>query len=206
MKIGIVGATGAVGTELINVLATRKFPVSSLLLFASERSAGKEVKTEAFGTVTIQVYSLDAAKDLDIVFFAASGGFALKHAKDLAAQGPVVIDNSSAFRYDDDVPLIVPEINPEALEQKKLIANPNCTTAIAVLALWPIHKLCGLKRVIVSTYQVGSPRIKSRLVAVSFKRRVRVRVRANTRVRFISARVRRGYAWVLRGIVLLWAF
>ena len=156
MKIGIVGATGAVGTELIQVLEKRNFPVSSLLLFASERSAGKQVTTERFGTVTIQVYSLEAAKALDVVFFAASGGFALKHAKELADCGPVVIDNSSAFRYDEDVPLIVPEINADALQQNKLIANPNCTTAIAVLALWPIHQLCGLKKVIVSTYQVGA--------------------------------------------------
>ncbi|PWC55648.1 aspartate-semialdehyde dehydrogenase [Azospirillum sp. TSO22-1] len=155
-KVAIVGATGAVGREMIDVLHRRSFPVAELRLLASGRSAGKVVETP-YGAITLQEYSLDLVKDCDVVLLAVSGDFAKAHAPAIAAAGPLVIDNSSAFRYDPEIPLIVPEINASAYDPaKRLIANPNCTTAIAVVALGPLHKAFGLKRVIVSTYQATS--------------------------------------------------
>ncbi|WP_431856545.1 aspartate-semialdehyde dehydrogenase [Azospirillum sp.] len=155
-KVAIVGATGAVGREMIDVLHRRNFPVAELRLLASGRSAGKVVETP-YGAITLQEYSLDLVKDCDVVLLAVSGDFAKAHAPAIAAAGPLVIDNSSAFRYDPEIPLIVPEINASAYDPaKRLIANPNCTTAIAVVALGPLHKAFGLKRVIVSTYQATS--------------------------------------------------
>ncbi|HYG85771.1 MAG TPA: aspartate-semialdehyde dehydrogenase [Azospirillum sp.] len=155
-RVAIVGATGAVGREMIDVLHRRNFPVGELRLLASGRSAGKVVETP-YGAITLQEYSLDLVKDCDVVLLAVSGDFAKAHAPAIAAAGPLVIDNSSAFRYDPEIPLIVPEINAHAYDPaKRLIANPNCTTAIAVVALGPLHKAFGLKRVIVSTYQATS--------------------------------------------------
>ncbi|KAL3674837.1 hypothetical protein V7S43_000763 [Phytophthora oleae] len=161
--VGICGATGAVGIEIISVLAAHKFPVSQLVLFASSRSAGKKVDTP-FGQVTISLFSVEKAAKLDYVFLAVSGDFSLQYAKELAAvpNGPVVIDNSSAFRRDPETPLVIPEINGHVLltkdgqPQPKLIANPNCTTAIAAMALWPLHCEFGIKKLIVSTYQAAS--------------------------------------------------
>ncbi|ETI33807.1 aspartate-semialdehyde dehydrogenase [Phytophthora nicotianae P10297] len=162
--VGICGATGAVGIEIISVLAAHKFPVKQLVLFASSRSAGKKVDTP-FGEVTISLFSIEKAAKLDYVFLAVSGDFSLQYAKELAAvpNGPVVIDNSSAFRRDPETPLVIPEINGHVLLQKdggkpqpKLIANPNCTTAIAAMALWPLHCEFGIKKLIVSTYQAAS--------------------------------------------------
>lgn len=156
MRIGIVGATGAVGQETIQVLKDRGFPVTELHLFASERSAGKTTET-AFGTITIEPFSVEAARGMDIVFLAVSGDFAKEYAPQIAAEGgAVVIDNSSAFRYDDAVPLVVPEINGRRALGQKLIANPNCTTAILLMALAPLHEAFGVKRAIVSTYQAAS--------------------------------------------------
>ena len=159
-RVAIVGATGAVGREMVDVLHRRSFPVAELGLFASERSAGRTVETP-FGEKTLVAFDVEKVKGYDIVLLAVSGDFAKQHAPAIAAGGALVIDNSSAFRYDDNVPLIVPEINAHAMgpiEQGKgkLIANPNCTTAIAVVALGPLHKAFGLKRVIVSTYQATS--------------------------------------------------
>ena len=155
-KVAIVGATGAVGREMIDVLHRRNFPVAELRLLASGRSAGKVVETP-YGAITLQEFSLDLVKDCDVVLLAVSGDFAKAHAPAIAAAGPLVIDNSSAFRYDPEIPLIVPEINASAYDPaRRLIANPNCTTAIAVVALGPLHKAFGLKRVIVSTYQATS--------------------------------------------------
>ena len=154
LHIGIVGATGAVGGELMNVLQRRNFPVGELTLFASERSAGKSVATP-FGPKTIALFSIADAQQCDLVFLAVSGDFARKNAPALAEKA-IVIDNSSAFRLQDDVPLVIPEINGGAAKGAKLIANPNCTTAIAAVALWPLHKAFGLKKVIVSTYQAAS--------------------------------------------------
>merc|ERR1719486_401174 len=158
LKIGVVGVTGAVGQEIIDVLGNRKFPVEELKLFASARSAGKPMATP-FGEKMIEEFTLESARDCDVVFLAVSGDFALEWAPKITENdGPLVIDNSSAFRYDDDVPLVVPEINAEAAKKSKskIIANPNCTTAIALMALAPLHKKFGIKRCIMSTYQAAS--------------------------------------------------
>lgn len=156
-SVGIVGATGAVGKEIVGVLEKRKFPASSLRIFGSKRSAGSEIKTE-FGDVTVELFDVDKARECDVVFLAVSGDFALEHAEALSAgeDGAVVIDNSSAFRYKEGIPLVVPEINGDKTKGAKLIANPNCTTAIGLMALWPLHKLFKLKKVIMSTYQAAS--------------------------------------------------
>lgn len=154
-NIGIIGATGAVGEEIIQVLHQKKFPISTLTLFASEKSAGKIIKTP-FGEQTLQKFSLENTKNLDIVFLAVGGGFAKEFAPKLAEQGIIVIDNSSAFRYDQNVPLVVPEINAHVIGDSKIIANPNCTTAILSMPLYPIYKEFGLKKVMVSTYQATS--------------------------------------------------
>lgn len=155
-KVGIVGATGAVGEEILGVLKKRGFPVDSVHAFASERSAGKTISTE-FGDVVVEAFSLEAARDMDVVFLAVDGAFAAEWAEKITADdGPYVIDNSSQFRYDPNVPLVIPEINGHLCSTSKLIANPNCTTAIALMALYPIFKKYGLKRMIMSTYQAAS--------------------------------------------------
>jgi len=153
-----VGVTGAVGKEIIDVLHKRGFEISELKLFASARSAGKPMETP-FGEKMIEEFTLESARDCDVVFLAVSGDFALEWVPKLTADdGPLVIDNSSAYRYDPDVPLVVPEINAEAARKskKRLVANPNCTTAIALMALAPLHKEFGIKRCIMSTYQAAS--------------------------------------------------
>ena len=155
MHVGVIGATGAVGQELVQVLARRGFPVTRLRLFASARSAGTTQDTP-FGRIVIEEYTLDAARDLDLALLAVSGDFAKAHARALAAEGVAVVDNSSAFRLEADVPLVVPEVNADAIGDARLIANPNCTTAILVVALEPLRREFGLKRVIVSTYQAAS--------------------------------------------------
>lgn len=155
MRVGVIGATGAVGKELVEVLGKRRFPVTELKLFASTRSAGTRIKTP-FGEVAIEAFSPEAARGLDLALLAVSGDFAKQHARALAAEGVAVVDNSSALRLEDDVPLVVPEVNAAAIGSHRLIANPNCTTAILVVALEPLRKAFGLKRVIVSTYQAAS--------------------------------------------------
>jgi aspartate-semialdehyde dehydrogenase len=155
LEVAIVGATGAVGREMSQVLHARNFPVGKLRLFASERSAGK-VQETPYGPVEIEAFSEEAAGGADLALLAVSGDFAKAHARNLAARRAVVVDNSSALRLADDVPLVVPEVNAEAAIGAKLIANPNCTTAIAVVALAPLHAAFGLRRVIVSTYQAAS--------------------------------------------------
>lgn len=154
-RVAIVGATGAVGTEMISVLHRRAFPLSSLTLFASERSAERKLDTP-FGTLTVKPFTLEAAQACDVVLLAVSGDFAKKYARALGEKGAVVIDNSSAFRYDPDVPLVVPEINGRLARGQRLIANPNCTTAVLVVALNPLHAAFGLEKVIVSSYQAAS--------------------------------------------------
>lgn len=154
--IGIVGATGAVGIEIISVLSRRQFPLSQLRLFASARSAGKTIETD-YGPVVIEEFTVEASRSCHVVFLAVSGDFALEHARAISAgDGPVVIDNSSAFRYMPEIPLVVPEINGHVLKGAKLVANPNCTTAIAAVVLWPIHQQFGIKKLIMSTYQAAS--------------------------------------------------
>lgn len=155
MRVGVIGATGAVGKELVEVLGRRRFPVTQLRLFASPRSAGTRQATP-WGDTTIEVFSPEAARGLDLALLAVSGDFAKEHARALAAEGVAVVDNSSALRLDDDVPLVVPEVNVGAIGAHRLIANPNCTTAILVVALEPLRQAFGLKRVIVSTYQAAS--------------------------------------------------
>jgi len=155
MRIGLIGATGAVGKEMVQVLFDRKFPVTELILFASARSAGKKQETP-FGTKIIEEFSLEKTQDLDLVLMAVSGDFAREYAPRIAAGKPLVIDNSSAFRYDDKIPLVVPEINPEDAQGHKLIANPNCTTAILSVVLAPLHRAFTVKKCLVSTYQATS--------------------------------------------------
>jgi aspartate-semialdehyde dehydrogenase len=155
MRVGVIGATGAVGKELVEVLAKRRFPVTELRLFASTRSAGTKQKTP-WGEVTIEAYSLEAARSLDLALLAVSGDFAKAHARALVEAGVAVVDNSSALRLEQDVPLVVPEVNAAAIGNHRLVANPNCTTAILVVALEPLRRAFGLKRVIVSTYQAAS--------------------------------------------------
>jgi aspartate-semialdehyde dehydrogenase len=154
--VGVVGATGAVGKEIISCLEKSELPTGSLRIFGSERSAGKEIDTK-FGKVTVELFDATQARECDVVFLAVSGDFSLEHAEAIAAPGgAVVIDNSSAFRMKEGIPLVVPEINGEKTKGACLIANPNCTTAIGLMALWPLHKLFTLKKVIMSTYQAAS--------------------------------------------------
>ncbi len=155
MRVGVFGATGAVGREIIQVLGDRKFPVTELKLYSSPRSAGTTLKTP-LGEKTVEAFHPEAGRGLDFCLLSVSGDFSRAHAKALAAQGGIVIDNSSAFRLEDDVPLVVPEVNAAAIGSSRLIANPNCTTAILVVALEPLRQAFGLKRVIVSTYQAAS--------------------------------------------------
>lgn len=151
--VGIVGATGAVGQELVRLMQERNFPLSRLRLFASARSAGKTVKLGG-ETLTIEEAKLGAFAGVDLAFFAAGGSVTRALAADAIASGCTVIDKSSAYRQQADVPLVVPEINADALRTHRgLIANPNCSTAVMLMGLYPLHQLFGLKRIFVSTYQ-----------------------------------------------------
>lgn len=155
-NIVIVGATGAVGVEMIRCLEELEFPVGRLRLVASERSAGKVVQTP-FGEVTVEEISEEVFRESDIALFSAGSDISKEWRERVVAADCLMIDNSSAFRYEEDVPLVVPEINAEAARgHKGVIANPNCTTAIAAVALYPLHREFGLKKVIVSTYQATS--------------------------------------------------
>jgi len=154
LNIGIVGATGVVGREITSCLYKYGFKNSQLSLMASRRSAGKRIKTP-FGNLAIKAFSPAACRELDLVFLCVGGEFAKTYARDLAKHS-VVIDNSSAFRYEADVPLVVPQINPQDVNTNNLIANPNCTTAVLAMALWPLYKRYGLRHLVVSTYQAVS--------------------------------------------------
>ena len=154
-KVAVVGATGNVGREMLNILAERQFPVSELVPLASRRSLGKEV---TFGEKTLKTKCLDDYdfSDTDIVLMSAGGSISKKWGEKIGAQGCVVIDNSSHFRMDPDVPLVVPEVNGDAIAgytKKNIIANPNCSTAQMMVALKPLHDYAKIKRVVVSTYQ-----------------------------------------------------
>jgi len=154
-KVAMAGATGAVGDMLLVILKQRKFPVSELVPLASERSAGGKVE---FGNKQITVHNLvdyDFA-GVDIAFFSAGGKVSREHAPRAAAAGAVVIDNTSEFRYQDDIPLVVSEVNPDAIAQytnRGIIANPNCSTMQMLVALAPIHRAVGIERINVATYQ-----------------------------------------------------
>jgi aspartate-semialdehyde dehydrogenase len=154
-RIAVVGATGNVGREMLNILAEREFPVSELVPLASRRSQGTEV---SFGDKTLKCQTLDSFdfSKTDICLMSAGGDISKEWSPKIAAQGAVVIDNSSAWRYDPDVPLIVPEVNADAISgytKKNIIANPNCSTAQLVVALKPLHDAATIKRVVVATYQ-----------------------------------------------------
>ncbi len=154
-KVVIAGATGNVGREMLNILAEREFPVDEIVALASRRSLGSEV---SFGDQTLKTKDLDTFDftGWDIALFAIGSEATQKYAPLAAKAGCVVIDNSSLYRYDPDVPLVVPECNPEAVEgyaKKNIIANPNCSTAQMVVALKPLHDRARIKRVVVSTYQ-----------------------------------------------------
>ncbi|MDN2567218.1 aspartate-semialdehyde dehydrogenase [Aquibium sp. A9E412] len=154
-KIAVAGATGNVGREMLNILEERGFPADEIVPLASRRSVGTEV---SYGDKTLKVKALDAYdfSDTDLCLMSAGGTISKEHSPRIGRQGCVVIDNSSAWRYDADVPLIVPEVNPDAIDgfgKKNIIANPNCSTAQLVVALKPLHEAAGIKRVVVSTYQ-----------------------------------------------------
>ena len=153
LNVGIVGATGLVGSMIREILAERNFPIAKLRLFASARSAGKELD----GVVVEDAATADFS-GLDIVLFSAGGSTSRELAPKAAAAGAIVIDNSSAWRSDPDVPLVVAEVNPEALDNlpKGVVANPNCTTMAAMPVLKPLHAEAGLKKLVVSTYQAVS--------------------------------------------------
>ena len=154
-KVVVAGATGNVGREMLNILAERQFPVDEITVLASRRSMGTDV---SFGDKTLKTKDLEQFDftGWDIAFFAIGSDATKIHAPRAAKAGCVVIDNSSLYRYDADVPLVVPEVNPEAVDgyaKKKIIANPNCSTAQMVVALKPLHDGARIKRVVVSTYQ-----------------------------------------------------
>jgi len=154
-KIAVAGATGNVGREMLSILSERGFPADEVVALASSRSIGKEV---SFGDKTLKVKNLETYdfSDTDICLMSAGGSISKKWAPKIGAQGCVVIDNSSAWRYEADVPLIVPEVNPDAIEgfrKRNIIANPNCSTAQLVVALKPLHDAAKIKRLVVSTYQ-----------------------------------------------------
>jgi aspartate-semialdehyde dehydrogenase len=153
-KIAVVGATGNVGREMLSILAERAFPADEVVALASRRSQGSEV---SYGDKILKTKTLDTYdfSDVDICLMSAGGEVSKEWSPKIAAQGAVVIDNSSAWRYDADVPLVVPEVNAEALRdiRKGIVANPNCSTAQLVVALKPLHDAATIKRVVVATYQ-----------------------------------------------------
>ena len=154
--VAIAGATGAVGTEFIKLLEQRNYPLQKLKLLASARSVGKQLRFRE-QTLTVEELRPEAFQDVDVAFFSAGGDRSKEFAPAAVEAGALVIDNSSAFRMDDGVPLVVPEINAEAARRHRgLIANPNCSTIQMVVALNPLHQESALQRVVVSTYQAVS--------------------------------------------------
>lgn len=155
-KVGIVGATGMVGRTIISILEQRKFPTDSLRLFASSKSKGKKLKF-CNGSITVEELKQDKLKGFDIVFFSAGGEVSRIYCPIATRNGGIVIDNSSYWRMNKDVPLVVPEVNPEALKNHNgIISNPNCSTIQLVVVLNPIHKMAKIKRIVISTYQAVS--------------------------------------------------
>lgn len=155
-SIGILGATGAVGQEIIRLLHERNFPIASLRLLASARSAGKEISYGGHSWI-VEEATDESFADLDFAIFSAGASQSLRFAPSAVDRNCVVIDNSSAFRSDENVPLVVPEINPQAaLLHEGILANPNCSTAIALMALYPLHQAFGLRSLVAATYQAVS--------------------------------------------------
>jgi len=156
LHVAIVGATGAVGVEMIKTLEKRAFPVGRLTLLASAKSAGKTLLFRG-EPVVIQELREDSFDGVDIALFSAGGGISLKFAPIAVKAGSIVVDNSSAFRMDADVPLVIPEINPADIKKNRgIIANPNCTTAVTLMALHPLHQEFRVKRIFASSYQAVS--------------------------------------------------
>ena len=154
--VAIVGATGAVGLELLKVLERRDFPVAGLRLLASPRSAGRKVQFRS-QEIVIEALEENSFAGIDLAFFSAGAGIARQFAPSAQKAGAIVIDNSSAFRMEDEVPLVIPEINPDDVRwHRGRIANPNCTTAVALIALYPLHRAFGLRRVFGASYQAVS--------------------------------------------------
>lgn len=155
-NVAVAGATGAVGVEMVKTLEKRNFPVKSLKLLASKRSAGKTMTFKG-EPVVIEELTHDSFKGVDIALFSAGGDISREFAKSVVDSGAVMIDNSSAFRMEDDVPLVVPEVNPEDIKwHKGIIANPNCSTIIMLVAVAPLHRAKKLKRLVAATYQATS--------------------------------------------------
>src|SRR5215208_4935055 len=158
-RVAVVGATGNVGNEMLQILAERKFPVDEVAALASERSTGKEVSFGDERTLKVQDLAEFDFRGFDIGLFSPGAKVSAQYAPKAAAAGCVVIDNTSHFRMDPDVPLVVPEVNRGALagfHKKNIVANPNCSTIQMVVALKPLHDLARIKRVVVSTYQASS--------------------------------------------------
>ena len=156
LHVAIVGATGAVGIEMLETLEKRNFPIGKLTLLASARSAGK-TRPFCAGEIAVEELSKDSFDGVDIALFSAGGGISKEFAPAAVEAGAVVVDNSSAFRMDDSVPLVVPEINAaDVARHKGIIANPNCSTIVTVMALYPLHQAFKVKRIFASTYQAVS--------------------------------------------------
>lgn len=158
MRVAIVGASGAVGQEFLRILAQREFPMDDLVLFGSERSAGKKYSFKGKEYTVKLLQHNDDFRDIDVAFVSAGGGTSKDFAETITKHGAVMIDNSSAFRMDEDVPLVVPEVNAaDALDRPRgIIANPNCTTIMMVVALKPIEDLSHIKKIHISSYQSAS--------------------------------------------------
>lgn len=158
MKVAIVGVSGAVGQEFLQVLEERNFPLDELVLFGSARSAGTEYEFRGKKIKVKELQHNDDFKDIDIALTSAGAGISKEYASTITKHGAVMIDNSSAFRYDDDVPLVVPEVNAEDSKNRprNIIANPNCSTIQMVVSLKPINDLSKIKRIRVATYQAAS--------------------------------------------------
>ena len=155
-SVAVVGATGVVGQEMLDVLAARDFPLSSIRPLASQRSAGKTVQFRG-EELPVEVLSEDSFSGIDLAFFSAGASISRDYAPAAVDSGAVVVDNSSAFRMDPGIPLVVPEVNSAAISSHQgIIANPNCSTIIMVVALQPVHELSALTRIVVSTYQAAS--------------------------------------------------
>jgi len=154
--VAIVGASGAVGQDFLAVLAARNLPMKSLRLFASPRSAGRRIAFRG-ESLPVEVLGNESFRGIDLALFSAGGSVSKEYAPRAVAAGAVVVDNSSAFRMDPEVPLVVPEVNPDAVKAHRgIVANPNCSTILLVLALAPLHRHAGLEAVVVSTYQAAS--------------------------------------------------
>ena len=191
-NVVVVGATGNVGREMLNILEERKFPIDKIAALASRKSIGTEV---SFGDETLKTKDLDTFDftGWDMALFAVGSEATKIYAPKAAAAGCVVIDNSSLYRYDPEIPLVVPEVNPEAVERysnKMIIANPNCSTAQMVVALKPLHDRAKIKRVVVSTYQSVSGAGKGGLMSFGIRPRRSTTPRLRSRRRSSPSRSR----------------